>query len=87
MPVHRHHHDGHQRVHYGGDLQELGHLKSFLGTTIVSAAVIDDVIGIVVLTCVLGASSGTGTGLGKVLINTVLFFATAVGVGVWLTLL
>lgn len=31
-------------------LQELGHLKSFLGTTIVSAAVIDDVIGIIVLT-------------------------------------
>ena len=51
-------------------LQELGKLKSFLGTTIVSAAVIDDVIGIVVLTCVLGASSGTGTGLGKVLFNT-----------------
>ena len=42
-------------------LQELGKLKSFLGTTIVSAAVIDDVIGIVVLTCVLGAGSGTGT--------------------------
>ena len=62
-------------------LQELGKLKSFLGTTIVSAAVIDDVIGIVVLTCVLGASSGTGTGLGKVLVNTLLFFATAVGVG------
>ena len=63
-------------------LQELGHLKSFLGTTIVSAAVIDDVIGIVVLTCVLGASSGTGTGLGKVLINTALFFLVAIGVGV-----
>ena len=62
-------------------LQELGKLKSFLGTTIVSAAVIDDVIGIVVLTCVLGAGSGTGTGLGKVLFNTVLFFATAIGVG------
>ena len=62
-------------------LQELGKLKSFLGTTIVSAAVIDDVIGIVVLTCVLGASSGTGTGLGKVLFNTLLFFATALGVG------
>ena len=46
-----------------------------------SAAVIDDVIGIVVLTCVLGAGSGTGTGLGKVLFNTVLFFATAIGVG------
>ena len=63
-------------------LQELGHLKSFLGTTIVSAAVIDDVIGIVVLTCVLGASSGTGSGLGKVLINTVLFFLVAIGLGV-----
>ena len=62
-------------------LQEMGHLKSFLGTTIVSAAVIDDVIGIVVLTCVLGAGSGTGTGLGRVLFNTVLFFATAIGVG------
>ena len=63
-------------------LQEMGHLKSFLGTTIVSAAVIDDVIGIVVLTCVLGASSGTGTGLGQVLVNTVLFFLVAVGIGV-----
>ena len=63
-------------------LQELGHLKSFLGTTIVSAAVIDDVIGIVVLTCVLGASSGTGSGLGKVLVNTVLFFLVAIGLGV-----
>ena len=63
-------------------LQEMGHLKSFLGTTIVSAAVIDDVIGIVVLTCVLGASSGTGTGLGQVLLNTVLFFLVAIGIGV-----
>ena len=63
-------------------LQELGHLKSFLGTTIVSAAVIDDVIGIIVLTCVLGASSGEGTGIGGVLIQTVVFFVVAIGVGV-----
>ena len=61
-------------------LQELGHLKSFLGTTIVSAAVIDDVIGIIVLTCLLGASSGEGTGIGGVLIQTVLFFLVAIGV-------
>ena len=61
-------------------LQELGQLKGFLGTTIVSAAVIDDVIGIVVLTCVLGAGSGEegGTSIGQVLINTVLFFVVAV---------
>lgn len=64
-------------------LQELGQLKGFLGTTIVSAAVIDDVIGIVVLTCVLGADSGEegGTSIGQVLINTVLFFVVAVIVG------
>ena len=57
-------------------------MKSFLGTSIVSAAVIDDVIGIIVLTCVLGASSGEGTGIGGVLIQTVLFFLVAIGVGV-----
>lgn len=64
-------------------LQELGQLKSFLGTTIVSAAVIDDVIGIVVLTCVLGAGSGEegGSSITQVLINTVLFFVAAVVVG------
>ena len=62
-------------------LQELGHLKSFLGTTIVSAAVIDDVIGIIVLTCVIGASSGEGSSLGGVLLDTVLFFLVAIGIG------
>lgn len=62
-------------------LQELGHLKSFLGTTIVSAAIIDDVIGIIVLTCVIGASSGEGASLGGVLLNTVLFFLVAIGIG------
>ena len=62
-------------------LQELGPLKSFLGTTIVSAAVIDDVIGIIVLTCVIGASSGEGASLGGVLLNTVLFFLVAIGIG------
>ena len=50
-------------------------LKSFLGTTIVSAAVIDDVIGIIVLTCVLGASSGEGTGIGGVLIGSIMALA------------
>ena len=65
----------------GTNLQELGKLKSFLGTTIVSAAVIDDVIGIVVLTCVLGASGGTDTSLVDVLMDTVLFFIAAIVIG------
>lgn len=63
-------------------LQELGQLKGFLGTTIVSAAVIDDVIGIIVLTCVIGAGAGDGsTSIGSVLINTVLFFLVSIGAG------
>ena len=38
-------------------LRELGKLKGLIGTTIVSAAIIDDVIGILVLTFVIGLSS------------------------------
>ena len=63
-------------------LQELGKLKGKLGTTIVSAAVIDDVIGIIVLTCVIGASSeGSSGGIGPVLVRTGLFFLVSVGAG------
>ena len=40
-------------------LEELGKLKTELGVTIVSAAIIDDVIGIIALTIVVGLGSGT----------------------------
>ena len=60
-------------------LKELGKLSDFTGTTIVSAAVIDDVIGIVLLTCVNG--SGSGSSIGSVLLSTVLFFLVAIVVG------
>ena len=43
-------------------LQELGKIKSKVGTTIVSAAIIDDVIGIIVLTVVLGFPMEKNTG-------------------------
>ena len=62
-------------------LKELGKLDSELGTTIVSAAIIDDVIGIVVLTVVLGMASGNNAGVGSIIIKTLLFFALAGGVG------
>lgn len=43
-------------------LKELGKIRTKLGTTIVSAAIIDDVIGIVLLSVVTGiAKAGTGT--------------------------
>lgn len=45
-------------------LRELGRLKSKVGMTILGAAVIDDVLGIIVLTLVLGLA-GTGAGGGS----------------------
>lgn len=55
-------------------LQELGKLDTKIGTTIVSAAIIDDIIGIIVLTCVIGAGTGEGESIAMVLLKTVLFF-------------
>ena len=60
-------------------LRELGHLKGKIGTTIMSAAVIDDVIGIIVLTFVIGFKSPDAD-VGRVVVNTVLFMAVS-GVG------
>lgn len=62
-------------------LRELGYLKGKLGTTIVSAAIIDDVIGIIVLTIVLGMKNG-GSSILETLIKTLLFFVLAIGAGV-----
>lgn len=60
-------------------LKELGKLNDTVGTTITSAAIIDDVIGIVVLTIVISMSgSGTSTGIGTVIIKVALFFIIAV---------
>lgn len=61
-------------------LKELGYLKSRVGTTVLAAAIIDDIIGIVVLTFVVSMSSGTGSIL-KVCLNTVLFFVFAIFIG------
>jgi Kef-type K+ transport system membrane component KefB len=66
-------------------LKELGKLNGEVGTAITGAAIIDDVIGIVVLTLVLGmkggSGSGSGTGVGMVLLKVVLFFALTIGTG------
>ena len=61
-------------------LKEMGKLKGKVGTTILSAAIIDDVIGIIVLTFVIGFKSPDNNP-GKVVLNTVLFFVMAVIVG------
>lgn len=61
-------------------LREMGRLKGKVGTTILSAAIIDDVIGIIVLTFVVGFKS-PDSNPGKVVISTLLFFAMALVVG------
>lgn len=65
-------------------LSELGRLKSELGTTIVSAAIIDDIIGILVLTVVVGIggnSSGGASEITAVVVKTLLFFVFAIIIG------
>lgn len=61
-------------------LREMGHLTGRVGTTIMSAAIIDDVIGIVVLTFVIGFKNPS-VNPGKVCISTAAFFVFAFAVG------
>ena len=61
-------------------LKELGKLNDTVGTTITSAAIIDDVIGIIALTFVISMSgpSGGNTGIGTVVLKVVIFFVIAI---------
>jgi Kef-type K+ transport system membrane component KefB len=61
-------------------LRELGRLKGRVGTTILSAAIIDDVIGIIVLTFIIGLKNPEVKPY-TVIINTVLFFLFSVVAG------
>ena len=61
-------------------LKEMGYLNGKVGTTILSAAIIDDVIGIVVLTFVLGLKDKSITP-GQTVLHTFLFFIWVVVFG------
>lgn len=61
-------------------LKEMGKLKGRVGTTILSAAIIDDVIGIIVLTFVIGFKN-PDSNPAKVVVNTVLFFVFSIVMG------
>ena len=61
-------------------LKELGKLSSTVGTTIVSAAIIDDVIVIIVLTFVLSAR-GSGSSVWVTMLKAIMFFAIAIITG------
>ncbi len=60
-------------------LRELGKLNTRVGTTILGAAIIDDVLGIIVLS-ILTSINGGGS-IGVTLLKAVGFFACSVGVG------
>ncbi len=61
-------------------LKEMGRLRGKVGTTILSAAIIDDVIGIIVLTFVIGFKNPESNP-GRVVLSTILFFLFAIVVG------
>lgn len=61
-------------------LKELGFLKSNIGTTIMAAAIIDDIIGIIVLTFVISFRD-SDVRLSAVCFRTVMFFIFSIGVG------
>ena len=61
-------------------LKDLGKIKEEVATTIMSAAIIDDVIGIMVLTLIIGFKDPEAQP-GLVLLKTLLFFVFATGVG------
>lgn len=62
-------------------LKELGKLNNEIGTTILNAAIIDDVIGILVLTFVIGFQKPDSKPY-MIVLKTALFFVFAIGVGV-----
>lgn len=67
-------------------LKELGKLNGKVGQTIVSAAVIDDVIGIIALSIVTSLKGSGSEEILSTLLKAVGFFALAVGLGILLRL-
>lgn len=76
-------------------LKEMGKLKTRVGTLILSAAIIDDIIGIVVLTFVISLAGGSDSAGGiadlinanmgdvaKVIVNVLLFFVFTILIGI-----
>lgn len=67
-------------------LKELGKLKGKVGSSILSAAILDDIIGILILSIVIslnGSGSGEGSvSIAETVIRVLLFFVFAIGAGV-----
>lgn len=66
-------------------LKELGKLNTRVGTTILSAAIIDDVLGIILLSVITSISSGGNVGF--TLLKVAGFFVFTIGIGIILRIL
>lgn len=66
-------------------LKEIGKLNGKAGSTIVAAAILDDILGVIVLSVVIGMKSGNGNNASEspliVILKTVAFFIFAIVVG------
>ena len=67
-------------------LKEMGKLSGKVGTTIVTAAILDDIIGVILLSFAAGLG-GNGGNVGIVILKTVIFFVVAIPLGFLLRLL
>ncbi len=68
-------------------LLDIGKLKSMEGRCIVNAAIIDDIVGIMLLTFIFGFALDSGSGSGGILIpfiKIILFFAVIIVIGMFL---
>ena len=68
-------------------LREMGKLKTKAGTTILSAAILDDIIGIIILSIIIGLKGTGGTESASpimAIVKTVLFFVCAIAGGIGL---
>lgn len=65
-------------------LKEMGKLQTKVGTAIVSAAIIDDIIGVIVLSVIisLGSSNGNSSSIGTVFLKTAGFFIFVAIIGI-----
>ena len=67
-------------------LKELGKINTKVGQAIISAAIIDDVLGIVALSIVSSVRDGGAAQIGITLLKTVGFFAFSIGLGILIRL-
>ena len=63
-------------------LSDMGRLKSNMGMSILGAAVIDDIVGVIILTVVMGLFSGGQTDITGLMIKIAAFFGILVVIGV-----